>query len=518
MAGILLQNDFSTNTTEFTAQAGTWGVSGGELQNTASQGGGPDWGNRVFLSDTRTFTDFDLTVKVKKPSFNTQIIFRSGTTAGTGFGIQLRDTNNLRLESWGSANLSQVTSLTWATGTYYWVRIRVVGTRIRAKVWVDGAYEPDWAINTTSSLFTTGGIGFSAESASGTAIFSNLTVYDPNLRPKRRLVDPVSAGFNSGINLSGAEFNPNIAGSKDTNYTYYDNSEYTSIATYFPGAVIRLPVVISRLCPTIGTVDSTKGTELTDAMTLAGNNGLRVLLDLHDYGAKYISGTQRRIGSAEYSQANYVDDMEAIATYVKDHSALWGIGISNEPNNMPVATTSSNYNSTATWTLAANAACAAIKAIDPTLILTVCTDNYSGFQNLTSTYPTNPFTNCDYIEIHAYFDSDNSGAYSGANASLNGSGRDVFYAGDMLNTCAQWARSNNVNLIIGETGIPANDQGYITMLNDFYSVAQMNNDVIKSVFFWAKKTGWYVSATASDVTNNLQQGAVHNKFQGNNLP
>lgn len=514
MARTLLENTFTANTTGFTASRGTWTITDGELQNTASQGGGADWGDRILISDDRTFTDFDLLVKLKKPSFNVQVIFRSGTTFGTGYGIQLRDANNFRLESWGSANISQANPITWSTGTYYWVRIRVEGTRIRAKVWVDGEYEPGaWAINVTSSTHSAGGIGYGGESASGTAIFNILTVRFINLRSKRLMVDPANSGFNSGINLSGAEFNPDIAGTKDTNYTYYDNSEFASIASKFPGAIIRLPVAISRLCPTIGTVNSTKGTELTDAMTLAGNNGLRVLLDLHDYGAKYITGVQRRIGSAEYTQANYVDDMEAIATYVKDHSALWGIGISNEPNNMPVATTSSNY-LTSTWTAAANAACAAIKAIDPTLILTVCTDNYSGFQNLTSTYPANPFTNCDYVEIHAYFDSDNSGAYSGAGAFFEGSTRDIYYAGDTLQTCADWARANNTQLIVGEVGVPANSQGYLTMINDFYRVAQMNNDVIKAVFFWAKKTAWYVSATATDVTNEEQQAKVHNKFRG----
>lgn len=332
-------------------------------------------------------------------------------------------------------------------------------------------------------------------------------------RTLRRPIGPVQAAANFGINLSGGEFNSDSAGTINTNYTFYDNAEYASIAGSFPGAIIRLPTSVSRLCPTVGTVNTTKGNELLAAMTLAGNNGLRVLVDLHDYGRKNISGVSRLIGSAEYTQANFVSDIQAVATFVKDHTALWGIGISNEPHDMGTPTSSGNY-LTSTWTQAANAATAAVKGVASSIKTCVCTDNWSGFQNLTSTYPTNPFTNTDYVEIHAYFDSDNSGAYSSANASLAGSGRDVRYGGDTLAACATWARANNTKLIVGETGVPAADEGYLTLLNDFYRVACDNQDVVKAVFFWAKKTGWYISATAIDLTNTQGQAKIVTKFRG----
>lgn len=52
-------------------------------------------------------------------------------------------------------------------------------------------------------------------------------------RTLRRFVDPVRAGLNFGINLSGGEFNRDSAGTIDTNYTFYDNVEYASIAGSF---------------------------------------------------------------------------------------------------------------------------------------------------------------------------------------------------------------------------------------------------------------------------------------------
>ncbi len=333
-------------------------------------------------------------------------------------------------------------------------------------------------------------------------------------RTLRRTVNPIIANLNFGLALSGGEFNSNSAGTIDQDYTFYDNAEIASIATKFPGTILRLSTSISRLCPTTGSVNSTKGTELTTVMTRAANNGLRVLVDLHDGGAKWVSGTERKIGSAQYTQANFVSDLTAIATYLKDHTALWGIGLSNEPNNMPVVTDSSNYNTTSTWTLAANAGTAAIKGVSSAIKTVVCTDNYSGFQNLVSTYPTNPFTNTDYVEIHAYFDSTNEGFYQNANAYFSGSSRDVRYGGDTLSDCIAWARSNSTKLLIGEVGIPSYDEGYFTMLNDFYKVAATNSDVVKAIFYWAKRTGWYVSITGSTITDPNNQSKIYLKYTG----
>jgi hypothetical protein len=180
-----LANTFAANIDRFTANFGTWAIGSGVLQNTASNGGGGGWSDRVFTSTVDTFDDFDILVKVHKPSFNTQVIFRTGTTNGTGYGIQLRDTDVFRLESWGSSNLEQATPITWVTGDWYWVRIVCLGTNIKARVWADGGTEPGtWDIDYTGSEHTSGRIGFGGESAAGTAEYSDLlvtTITDPLL-------------------------------------------------------------------------------------------------------------------------------------------------------------------------------------------------------------------------------------------------------------------------------------------------------------------------------------------------
>lgn len=171
----IMSNDFSSSISDFNVATGTWAISSGVLQTTAAVGGA--WQDGVLLTDDTSFDDFNLLVKVKKASFNTQIIFRSGTTTGSGYGIQLRGTDTFRLENWGASNLEEDTSLTLTTGDWYWVRILCAGTNTKARIWDDGDAEPaTWNIDYTGSEHSSGGIGFSRESATGTAEFDSLTV------------------------------------------------------------------------------------------------------------------------------------------------------------------------------------------------------------------------------------------------------------------------------------------------------------------------------------------------------
>src|ERR1035437_6872304 len=123
------------------------------------------------------------------------------------------------------------------------------------------------------------------------------------MRSLRRLSSLVTVPLSIGMSLSGGEFNSNIAGTLNTDYTFYDTTQHASLATHFPGSVVRLSTTIARLCPTIGTVDTTKGGELKTAIGYANTNGLKVLVDLHDGAGKWISGTNYKVGSVTYTQA-----------------------------------------------------------------------------------------------------------------------------------------------------------------------------------------------------------------------
>jgi hypothetical protein len=178
----LFQDAFNGDLSNYSVGNGTWGIIGGTL-NPLTQAN-PNWNGSEIQTIKNTYTDFDLSVRVKKGTANNQVIFRTDNGVGhiTGYGIQLRSGYSgraVRLESWASALLVEVDSgITWATGTWYRVRIRVVGWRIQSKVWLDGNAEPGtWLIDYTdnANLYASGAIGFSNENNLDSA-FDDLVV------------------------------------------------------------------------------------------------------------------------------------------------------------------------------------------------------------------------------------------------------------------------------------------------------------------------------------------------------
>jgi hypothetical protein len=69
--------------------------------------------------------------------------------------------NQLRINKWVNGSRSQLgaaVSKTLNTTTWYWVRFRVVGNELKAKVWAGGSSEPTaWDIERTDSAITGGG-------------------------------------------------------------------------------------------------------------------------------------------------------------------------------------------------------------------------------------------------------------------------------------------------------------------------------------------------------------------------
>jgi hypothetical protein len=75
---------------------------------------------------------------------------------GAGVGSQFR----IRKQVNGPISTIGTASFTWHANTWYWVRFRVVGNRLRAKVWADGTSEPSsWMINVTDNDLTQGWVG-----------------------------------------------------------------------------------------------------------------------------------------------------------------------------------------------------------------------------------------------------------------------------------------------------------------------------------------------------------------------
>src|SRR3990167_9500165 len=146
-----------------------WTIVTGELTGPASNG----W-LRTCLFNASGLRDVVMVAKVKKVG-NQQIICRASTDSNfPGYGLQIRDTNILRLERPGLENLGE-TAKTWVEGNYYWLKLECVGTTIRGKAWAVGDSEPgSWDLSITNSSYSYGFCGFSGESSTG--LFDDMTI------------------------------------------------------------------------------------------------------------------------------------------------------------------------------------------------------------------------------------------------------------------------------------------------------------------------------------------------------
>jgi hypothetical protein len=81
----------------------------------------------------------------------------------------------------GSVTQLATASFTTTAGASYWIRFRIVGTNLFAKVWADGGAEAtSWLLSTTDSALSSGGFGLGAtlNSLSNIASFDSFYVID----------------------------------------------------------------------------------------------------------------------------------------------------------------------------------------------------------------------------------------------------------------------------------------------------------------------------------------------------
>lgn len=182
----------------------------------------------------------------------------------------------------------------------------------------------------------------------------------------------VLRGINSsdghlGYNTTGATggFNDVSRGTFNTDYTYAGLADYAFL--YAKGyRAIRLTVRWERIQPTLNAaLDSTEMGRIDDSIAAAGAAGLQVYLCLKNHGAYYqnVSGTSTRriLGSAELTQAMFVDLWTRLSTRYKNNATVVGYDLDNEPANPSVAV----------WQAASQAALTAIRDNSDTKIILV---------------------------------------------------------------------------------------------------------------------------------------------------
>lgn len=237
---------------------------------------------------------------------------------------------------------------------------------------------------------------------------------------------PTTTGRPRGVSVAGAEFtapsvaatsrfsnaNPGVLG---RDYHYDGDATFAFLAARGV-ALVRVPFRWERIAPRPGgPLDRAELGRLKAVVARAGRAGLRVVLDLHNYGGYYLSdgrrGVRRTLGSARLPLSAFADLWQRLSLHFRANTAVVGYGLMNEPAELaPVRSTPPRV----LWERASQAAVAAIRANgDPKWVM-VSAYPWGGVGSFRSSHPRawvrDPARRVRY-EAHQYFDHDNSGTY-----------------------------------------------------------------------------------------------------------
>jgi cellulase (glycosyl hydrolase family 5) len=223
---------------------------------------------------------------------------------------------------------------------------------------------------------------------------------------------PSSATFLSGVNNSGGEFGANGTFSNTNPGTLGTNYHYDSTATFQYLAsqgvkIVRLPFRWERLQPRLyGPLNMAAVAALQAAVARAASAGLKVILDMHNYGSYITSTGAHPLGTKALSTAAFVDFWSHFSDAFAAVPGVAGYDLMNEPHDLP---------SVRVWQQASQDALTAIRARGDKTMIMIEGYAWAGTRNWASVQPTpwisDPASNFRY-EAHQYFDLDSSGTYA----------------------------------------------------------------------------------------------------------
>jgi endoglucanase len=280
--------------------------------------------------------------------------------------------------------------------------------------------------------------------------------------------------FPFGVNLQGGEYNPTQPPNYGTNYVYPGATQLN----YYQSKglmLIRLPFRWERAQPLInGPLDTTEVNRILTVVDLCNARGMKVLLDAHNGGGRFIPGNTTnsyKIGTTQVPKSAFTDFWTKMADFFKTRPNIWGYGLSNEPVNMLPAPNS--------WFDIAQEAINGIRTTDPNTAIVIGGDSWSfaghfGVPGSTSDVLKNlvdPSNNLIY-EAHIYFDNDHSGFYD---TTYDVEGAYATKGIDWAKPFVDWCEANNKVGFFGEYGVPGNDPRWLVVLDNFLRYIQDHN-------------------------------------------
>lgn len=245
---------------------------------------------------------------------------------------------------------------------------------------------------------------------------------------------------------------------------------------------IRLAFAWEKIQPTLNApLNAAFLTLLKDFLTLCNTKGIRVILDMHNYGRYNPAGLgdssgpstsiATYIGTTEVPISAFADVWRRIALELKDYPAAAGYGLMNEPHDM---------GSFDNWKAAAQAAVDAIRGVDKKTTIYAGGYGWSSAKYWTA-FQTYAGVNDNFLledktgnlvyEAHIYFDN-GGGSYA---LSYDDSGATATRGVEWSEPFVSWCNLHRVKCFIGEYGAPKNDLRWQTLITNFLNYLRTNN-------------------------------------------
>lgn len=284
-----------------------------------------------------------------------------------------------------------------------------------------------------------------------------------------------------GVNLAGAEFyHKKMDGdgkfNKDYHYPTTDELDYWASKNM---RLIRLPFKWERVQHEVdGKLNQEEVDYIKYLLTEADRRGMKILLDMHNYGRRKYMGENRIIGDA-LMPAHFGQIWAALAREFKDQPGLYGYGLCNEPHDMLPE---------CPWVEIAQVAIDSIRNVDRSTAIVVAGNTWSsaerwneinqGLENL-----NDPSDNLIY-EAHCYFDRDASGIYR---AGYDEEGAYTTIGVDRVRPFVNWLKKHGKRGLLGEYGVPGDDPRWLECLDLFLNYLAENG--VEGTY-WAAGARW----------------------------
>jgi endoglucanase len=298
-----------------------------------------------------------------------------------------------------------------------------------------------------------------------------------------------------GVAIAGGSFSDHdpskVPGRENWDYIYPADGWRMQYLKDRNLTLVRVDFLWERVQPTaFGPLNSSDIAGIRRILDAAQAKGLKVILDMHNYARYY----QQPLTTSDAGKL--ADAWKRLATEFRNHPAVWGYELMNEPHDLA--------GGGPTWAVLAQAATDAIRTVDTNTWVLV--PGYE-WQSATAWKAANPTLDISdpsgkvIYAAHQYFDANMDSVYDGSYETEKGyADRGV----DLIKPFQSWLAERNAYGIITEFGVPANDTRWLTMLDRFVQALDKDPRMVGGTY-WAMGPWWGGYQLSAEPVNGVDR-------------